>query len=152
MATHYSKTKYNDVRETVIGDITTERELYLTVQTTSDIVYICDDRGKTLCSQGRWDDGLLSAVSRLCKAYEAWEDEEEPPKGVEYCGEPKFIEPSPLRKAVKDCIDTLENIVYLTEESTNRENPWRKDSLKRAWSNLSKFMDRVNNEFRPKED
>ena len=143
MATHYSKTKYNDVRETVIGDIRQERELYLIVQTTADIVYITDDRGNTICSESRWENGMLSAVSRLCKAYEAWEDEIEPPDGVDYCGEPKYIEPSPLRQAADNCIDTLRSIVKLTEEYTDMDYPWRKENLQTAWNNIEKFMEKL---------
>ena len=150
MATHYSKTKYNDVRETIVGDITTERELYLTIQTTADIVYITDDRGNTICGQSVYEDGLLSAISRLCKAYEAWDDEMEPPSGVEYCGEPKYIEPSPLRKAAEDCIESLRGIVRLTEECTDRDFPWRKTDLKRYWELLGERIEKFNLEFKPK--
>ena len=149
MATHYSKTKYDDVRETIVGDIKTERELYLTIQTTADIVYITDDRGNTICGQSRWEDGLLSAVSRLCKAYEAWEDETELPSDVEYCGEPKYIEPSPLRKAAEDCIESLRGIVRLTEERTDRDFPWRKTDLKRYWEMLDERITKFKNEFKP---
>lgn len=88
MSTINFKVKCQDQEEIFGGDRITDRELYMTIQTTADTVNVFDEYGDVIVGEGIGNGGLFTAIGKLYQAYEAWYDENEIPHGVELCGKP----------------------------------------------------------------
>ena len=134
MSTINFKVKCKDTDEIFGGYRTTDRELYMTIQTTSDVVCVFDEYGDGIVGESRDDFGLFSAIGKLYQAYEAWEDGKELPECVEPCDEPIKKEKDEFMKKASYLVGTLQRMMfYHRYEGQRLGEPW---TYPKEWDRL----------------
>jgi len=134
MSTINFKIKCQDTDEIFGGYRTTDRELYMSIQTTSDVVCVFDEYGDGIVGESVDDFGLFTAIGMLYQAYEAWEDEKEMPECVELCGEPVKKEKDEFMSKASSLVATIQRMMFYHRYDGQRlGEPW---TYPKEWNRL----------------